>query len=413
MLSIICLCVGFMSGTISFDTQLIKETEDQIMKKNYLIKTIIPAFAAAVMLTACAGDENVHSEITPGDQTDTQGQTGTIADPVATGEGVTIFDYDMTEYVALGDYLHMDIDFEPTEVTEDIIDSAYLQFLSDYAEAVDPSLYTTDRAVVDGDLISLDFCGKKDGVAFEGGTAQGYILDIGSGTFIPGFEEGLIGVMPGEEVDLDLTFPENYGSADLAGQDVVFTCTVQGIIGIDAILETANENLGEDEEFIETEEDLRSLCRAELEQQAADYDRNNLESAILSALPNVVTEKQEMPADLAASYDALVLRSLDSIAGSYGVDAETLVTYYGLTVDGYVDMYSHPQLLSDAAIYVIAAENGLLPDEAEYKEMLSKYMEEYGITDESVLFEDLSEAQYRVYFLEEKIMDFLCEQYMK
>ena len=148
-------------------------------------------------------------------------------------------------------------------------------------------------------------------------------------------------------------------------------------------------------------------------QQAADYDRSNLESAILAALPDVVTEKQAMPEDLAASYDALVMRSLNSIAGSYGVDAETLVAYYGISIDEYIEMYSHPQLINDAAIYAIAAENGLLPDEAEYKEMLSKYMEEYGITDESVLFEDLSEAQYRVYFLEEKIMDFLCEQYMK
>ena len=383
------------------------------MRTNNLLKTIIPAFAAAIALTACAGDENVHSEITPATPSGTQEQTGTSADPVATGSNVTIFDYDMTEYVTLGDYLHMDIDFEPTEVTEDIVDYAYVQFLNDYAEAVDPSLYTTDRAVMDGDLISLDFCGKKDGVAFDGGTAQGYILDIGSGTFIPGFEEGLIGVMPGEEVDLDLTFPENYGSEELAGQDVVFTCTVQGIIGIDAILATANENLGEEDEFIETEEDLRSLCRAELMQQAADYDRSNLESAILAALPDVVTEKQAMPEDLAASYDALVMRSLNSIAGSYGVDAETLVAYYGISIEEYIEMYSHPQLINDAAIYAIAAENGLLPDEAEYKEMLSKYMEEYGITDESVLFEDLSEAQYRVSFLEEKIMDFLCEQYMK
>ena len=413
MLSIICLCVGAMSGTISFDTQLIKETEDQIMKKNYLIKTIIPAFAAAVMLTACAGDENVHSEITPGDQTDTQGQTGTIADPVATGEGVTIFDYDMTEYVALGDYLHMDIDFEPTEITEDIVDSRYLNFLSDYAEAVDSSLYETERAVRDGDLISLDFCGKKDGVAFEGGTAQGYILDIGSGTFIPGFEEGLIGVMPGEEVDLNLTFPENYGSADLAGQDVVFTCTVQGIITIDSIIETANQNLDPDQEIIKDEEELRGLCRTELIRQAAEYDRSNLEVAIIDAIPEIVTEKQPFPEELKTSYDQLMMQTLNSIAASYGVDAETLVAYYGLTIEDYVGMYSADQLKSDAAFYVIAAENGLLPDDAEYEKLFEEYMEEYGIVDKSELFTNYTENQYKGFLLNDKVLDFLCEQYMK
>jgi len=89
--------------------------------------------------------------------------------------------------------------------------------------------YITDRAVENGDVVNLDYEGKKDGVAFEGGTAKGYDLEIGSGLFIPGFEEKLVGVMPGETVDLDLTFPEGYDEPSLAGQPVVFTVTVNGI----------------------------------------------------------------------------------------------------------------------------------------------------------------------------------------
>lgn len=87
---------------------------------------------------------------------------------------------------------------------------------------------TEGRAVEEGDTVAIDYVGKKDGVAFEGGTGS-YDLTIGSGAFIDGFEDGLIGHTIGETVDLNLTFPEDYGSEDLAGQDVVFTVTINGI----------------------------------------------------------------------------------------------------------------------------------------------------------------------------------------
>ena len=87
-----------------------------------------------------------------------------------------------------------------------------------------------EKSVVEsGDTVNIDFEGKKDGVAFDGGTSQGYNLTIGSGSFIDGFEDGLIGVNVGDTVDLNLTFPEGYQNADLAGQDVVFTVTVNFI----------------------------------------------------------------------------------------------------------------------------------------------------------------------------------------
>ncbi|MDE6619187.1 MAG: FKBP-type peptidyl-prolyl cis-trans isomerase, partial [Lachnospiraceae bacterium] len=82
----------------------------------------------------------------------------------------------------------------------------------------------TNRAVQDGDVVDIDFIGRKDGEAFEGGSASGFKLTVGSGQFIPGFEDGLVGVMPGETVDLNLTFPETYRqNAELAGKEVVFT----------------------------------------------------------------------------------------------------------------------------------------------------------------------------------------------
>lgn len=379
------------------------------MKKINRVKILIPALAGMMMLSACGGDANVHTDPATIAQLQEQSVSG---NGLMGNDTVTILDYDMTQYVKVGDYRNLDVVYSETEITEDIVDYAYLNFLSDYAEAVDPSYYETEREVRDGDIISLDFCGKKDGVAFEGGTATGYILEIGSGTFIPGFEEGLIGVMPGEEVDLDLTFPESYQSAELAGQAVVFTCTVQGIVTIDSILATANDNLEPGQNPIKTEEDLRDLCRTELLKQSADYAMQDLESQILNALPALVTELQEMPADLKTSYDDLTLQSITNMAATYyGMDPETLLSYNGMTVDDYIAMYSYPQLLSDAALYCIAADNGMLPTEEEYAQMMSDYIAESGMS-QDLVFAELSEEQYRVYFLEEKVMDYLKELYV-
>ena len=145
-------------------------------------------------------------------ETESAGQTQTdknisssIADVQRVSERedyIGLQDLDIDKYVTLNDYKNMKVEvYKPQTQDQDIeqyIDSELLKG------------YIKDRAVADGDVANIDYEGKKDGVAFEGGTASGFDLEIGSGSFIPGFEEKLIGVMPGETVDLDLTFPEAY-----------------------------------------------------------------------------------------------------------------------------------------------------------------------------------------------------------
>ena len=88
----------------------------------------------------------------------------------------------------------------------------------------------TDRTTAQsGDVANIDYVGKKDGVEFDGGSAQGYDLELGSGVFIPGFEDGVVGMEVGSTKDIPLTFPDNYGNADLAGADVVFTVTLNAL----------------------------------------------------------------------------------------------------------------------------------------------------------------------------------------
>lgn len=144
-----------------------------------------------------------------------------------TGNANSIHSYEVEKYVTLGDYDGMEVEvagnFDVND--EDVVD--YINnMLSNY-----PSYEDTDKEIVeDGDFADIDYVGKKEGVAFDGGTAQGYVLGIGSHSFIEGFEEGLVGVKVGDTVDLNLTFPENYQSAELAGADVVFTVTVNKIV---------------------------------------------------------------------------------------------------------------------------------------------------------------------------------------
>ena len=125
------------------------------------------------------------------------------------------YQYDLSEYITVGSY-SLDID----KKSEDYVYAANQFYTMSFGDNFKPKL--TEGKVESGDIANIDYKGLKDGVAFSGGTATGYDLTIGSGAFIPGFEEGLIGAEIGKQINLNLTFPEKYNNADLAGQDVVF-----------------------------------------------------------------------------------------------------------------------------------------------------------------------------------------------
>ena len=126
--------------------------------------------------------------------------------------------------VELGAYTNLKVKKEKVKVTKEEVKSRIDALLNEYAELVEK-----EGKVEDGDITVINFAGFKDGVAFDGGTAENYSLTIGSHTFIPGFEEAIIGMEKGEEKDIDLTFPEDYMSEELKGQKVVFKVKVNEI----------------------------------------------------------------------------------------------------------------------------------------------------------------------------------------
>lgn len=131
------------------------------------------------------------------------------------------------KYVTLGEYKGITATAEKQEVTDELVE----ELIADsYLAAKAEKLPVTGRTVQEGDVVNIDFAGYRDGVAFEGGTAAGFDLTIGSGQFIAGFEEGLIGANIGDQLSLDLKFPDYYpGNPDLEGQPVVFEVTVNSI----------------------------------------------------------------------------------------------------------------------------------------------------------------------------------------
>ncbi|MCR5388751.1 MAG: trigger factor [Lachnospiraceae bacterium] len=233
------------------------------MKKKAVYLLAVAALSASVcMMTGCgANQDNSNSN----SNTSTEGK----ADSNDSGLEIntSVFDsYKASDYVKLPDYKNLAVDVEFDESIKEEEVKEFVNTVCSYYPLVNPEAKT----VKNGDFVDIDYEGKKDGVAFEGGTAEGYILEIGSGNFIDGFESGLIGKNVGETVDLNLTFPENYQSAELAGADVVFTVKINGICynydtltddyvkgqfeetmnltTVDAFLEKANESVKSDKE---------------------------------------------------------------------------------------------------------------------------------------------------------------------
>ena len=191
--------------------------------------------------------------------------------------------------VKINKYKGLKIKPEKVEVTEKEINHELGHLLEKYTELV-----SKDGKVEDGNIAIIDFEGFKDGVAFDGGKGENYSLEIGSHTFIPGFEEQVIGMKVGEEKDLDLTFPEDYGAKDLAGAKVVFKVKVNEIKEkkVRELDEEFFEDLGMD--GIDSEEKLREEIKASIQaQKEMDAENKYVDTILEEVSKNVEVDIPE------------------------------------------------------------------------------------------------------------------------
>ena len=248
------------------------------------------------------------------------------------GSMIYFDEIDAENNVTLGEYLGVEVVNGVTTVSDEEVD-AYIEYMmSMYSNTEE----VTDRDVVEnGDVANIDYEGKKDGVAFEGGTAKGYDLTIGSGSFIPGFEEGLVGVKKGETVDIPLTFPENYHAEDLAGAEVVFTVTVNGIyqkvtseFNDEFVAELAIEG-------VTTTEEYRSYLRTMMEDSYKEQAKQDMEVQVIS----IVTENaqvKEVPQGLIDKFYDINMNNMSYQASMYGMNLESFVSaYFGMDEEAF------------------------------------------------------------------------------
>lgn len=183
--------------------------------------------------------------------------------------------------VSLGNYKKLKADKQKVSVTADDVNEIIDRMRESMAEKEE-----VKRAAKNGDEVVIDFTGKKDGVAFDGGTATDYSLKLGSNSFIPGFEEGLVGAKPGDAKDLKLSFPKNYHVADLAGADVVFETKVHKVLE-QSLPEVDDAFAKKADKRFDTIKDLKADIKKEITSQKEREAADKLKDALVEKLIEV------------------------------------------------------------------------------------------------------------------------------
>ncbi|MBQ9505295.1 MAG: trigger factor [Lachnospiraceae bacterium] len=332
------------------------------MKKRlaYLVTAML-----ILSLTGCGG---------AGGAASTSGNAGAAAQ----SENVTMDTADLGKLVRLGQYKGLEISVNSAKVTQEDIDAQIETALSSEAEQIE----VTNRAVKDGDIVNIDYEGKKDGVAFDGGTAQGYDLAIGSGTFIEGFEEGLIGAKLGETRDLNLTFPENYGAQELAGQDVVFTVKVNSIKE-EKLPELTDELAQKINPDVKTVDEFKAYIKDSLEKAAIDASRNAAYSQLLNMVDasSEIVSGNDIPAGILNEVIEAEKSSFESMMQAYGMDINTYLSSQGLTEEQYneqIKVYSESVARQKLLVRALAQAEKIEVSDADLSEQYENYAQEYG-----------------------------------
>ena len=282
-------------------------------------------------------------------------------------------DYKALDYVELGEYKGLTVEVSPTTVTdEEVLKQIRANAGSDILEEV------TEGTVEEGDTANIDYEGKLDGEAFDGGTAKDTDLEIGSGTFIPGFEDGLIGVKIGDTVDLPLTFPENY-TEELAGKDVVFTVTVNSVKRMPELTDDLVNQIT-DGEYTDVDSYKESV-RKDLEDAKVASRPSEINNSLLTQIAATSTIK-EYPQEL-VDYAANNMKNYyKQQAESSNMEfADFLSTYFSMDEDTFneqVELVVKQNLRAELYLKAIAeAEDIELTDE-EYEAKCEEFAENYG-----------------------------------
>ncbi len=378
------------------------------MEKSNMIKKkllVILALGATVALYGCTDGTASNSTKTQDGTTTASSETSSTeeGEAEATTEAPDFEkEYNYADYIELGDYKGIEYEEQDTEVTDEEVEENIQSTLEASSEIQEDK---TKKTVEDGSIANIDYTGKVDGKEFDGGSAEGYDLEIGSGTFIDGFEDQLIGMKVGEEKTIKVTFPEDYSSEDLAGKEAEFDVKVN-YIGKEVVPELTDDYAKENLEA-ESVEDYNKTVRKELEESKKENAEATIQGTIWSKVVSNAKEKKDLPEDMISYQKEQLESQYSSYAEMYGMEVDDFMqSMTGMTLD---ECAKDSVKRTMVASLIIAKEKITLSDK-EYKERLENLASEYQYESAEEFEKANGKDIIEEYILNEKLLDYLVEQ---
>ena len=273
--------------------------------------------------------------------------------------------------VKLGEYKGLTTEKEEVKITDEDIDNELKPYINRASRMV-----TVEREAQNGDTVVIDFEGFKDGVPFDGGKAEGHSLELGSGAFIPGFEDQLVGTKAGDEKDVNVTFPEEYHAEELAGKPVVFKVKVHEVK--EKRLPTIDDEFAKDVSEFDTLEAFRKDLADKLTQRREAQAKRAFEAAIMEQVMDNM--EVEIPDAMVAYETDQMVEDMARRVQAQGIPFEQYMAMTGMTIDivrSQAAAAAMERVRRDLALgAVVAAENIEISDEdleAEYKRLADEY----------------------------------------
>ncbi len=303
-------------------------------------------------------------------------------------------------------YKGLSIKKDKVSVTEKEVNEELAKLQERHARFVE----VTDRAVKEGDLINLNYSGKLDGVKFDGGTAEDQELTIGSHTFIPGFEEQMVGMTIGEEKDIDVTFPAEYHSKELAGKPVVFTVKVLGIR--EKELPTLDDEFAKEVSEHESLDELKKATKDKIKHEKQHHAEHSAEAKLIDAIVEGV--ELSVPKQMVEKQLNYMVNDLNARLASQGFSKEAYFEFLGTTEDAFKkerEKDAEKSVKTSLVLERIVEKEKIEVTEAEIDEKVKALAEMYAQTVENIKKmlgnEGLSSVKQEL--LTNKVINFLKE----
>ena len=282
--------------------------------------------------------------------------------------------------VTLGKYKGVEVPKSDLEVTQEEVEAE----INREREKNSRTVEVTDRAVQDGDIATIDYEGFVDGVAFEGGKGEDYALTIGSNTFIPGFEEALVGAQIGQETEVHVTFPKEYHAEELAGKAAVFKCTVKALQ--EKLLPELDEDfVGDISEESDTVEEYREEIRKKLSDRKAAEAKTVKEEDVIEAI--IKDAQMDIPEAMVETQQRQMAQDYAQRMQAQGVSMEQYTQYTGVTSQMLVEQMK-PQALSRIqsrlVLEAVVAAEGITASQEEFEEEAKTMGEAYQMEADKV-----------------------------